>query len=277
MSTQFQIDSLDGYPLGATLFEGGDHIILISPAMAVAQSFYAPIARYFQERGHTVLSFDFRGIGSSLHQESLRGFKASVTDWALKDQQAVVNWISRELQPQSLSLVGHSLGGQIAGLLDNPSVIDRMVTLSSQSGYWKLQGGSEPWKVRFHVTFTFPILSRILGYMPWSWFGKAKDLPGPAACQWGSWCRHPEYLFGDPSLPVHRFKTFAAPVLAYSIDDDDWGTAASVDKLMSNYPNLERRHIVPSEFGRDSIGHFGFFRKGSENMWEPVAQWLENS
>jgi len=80
----------------------------------------------------------------------------------------------------------------------------------------------------------------------------------------------------DTSLPLERYKNFLAPVLAYSIDDDDWGTAASVDSMMLNaYSNVERRHIAPADYGIKKLGHMGFFRKGSEPLWQEVFEWLQ--
>ena len=82
----------DDYPIGVTHFPGGDTVLLISAAMAVQQSFYHPIARYFQEIGYSVVTFDYRGLGTSA-PASLRGFTATIGDWALRDQQGMMNAI----------------------------------------------------------------------------------------------------------------------------------------------------------------------------------------
>ena len=58
----------------------------------------------------------------------------------------------------------------------------------------------------------------------WSWFSSAEDLPKGVALQWSRWCRDRQYLLGDNALPLHRYDTFTAPVLAYSFSDDKWGT-----------------------------------------------------
>ena len=87
--------------------------------------------------------------------------------------------------------------------------------------------------------------------------------------------RDPEYLLGDRSLPVERYRDFAAPVLAYSFEDDKWGTARAVDAMMKAYPNLERRHVTPAEHHLDAIGHVGFFRQRSSVLWPEVIEWLD--
>ena len=122
---------------------------------------------------------------------------------------------------------------------------------------------------------TFPLLTRVVGYMPWSWLGNSLDLPKAAALEWSRWCRDPDYLLGDDSLPLERFAGFAAPVLAYSIGDDKWGTIPAVNAMMSAYPNLERRHIDPQDHGIASIGHFGYFRPVSQSLWSDAIGWLD--
>lgn len=113
--------------------------------------------------------------------------------------------------------------------------------------------------------------------MPWSWFTRgAQNLPAGVAQQWAKWCRSPGYLLDDPSLPLYRFANFKAPVLAYSIEDDNWGTARSVDAFMlSAYPNVERKHLNPADLPVDKLGHFGFFRETSAALWDEPVEWLE--
>ncbi len=136
----------------------------------------------------------------------------------------VVDWAVSELRPVRLFLVGHSFGGQTAGLLDNGSAVDGMVTMSAQSGYWGRQGGVQKLVVFLHAWLSLPLLPRIFGFMPMRRFGLGEDLPRGVALEWGRWCRNPDYLLGDSSLPLDRYASFTAPVLAYSFGDDAWGT-----------------------------------------------------
>jgi predicted alpha/beta hydrolase len=188
---------------------------------------------------------------------------------------AMVDWIGRELAPKRLFAIGHSFGGQALGMIENAERIDAMVGVSAQSGYWGVQGGREPAKVRLIVTAIIPLLSRLVGYFPWSWFANGADLPRGVALEWARWCRNPDYLLGDDSLPLERYKQFTAPVLAYSIEDDDWGTRRAVDDMMRAYPNVTRRHIAPADYGLSRLQHMGFFRDGSEPLWREAIEWLE--
>ncbi len=124
-----------------------------------------------------------------------------------------------------------------------------------------------------HVTL--PLLSHLFGYLPWSRLGGADDVPKGVALEWARWCRNRKYILGDESLPLERYSRFSAPVLAYSIEDDNWGTARSVDAMMRAYPNLERRHLDPARVKQKSIGHFGYFREGSDDIWREAIAWLD--
>lgn len=271
------IPARDGYALAASIFKADDPmaVVVISSATAVPRQFYRHFAQSFCDAGFSVITYDYRGVGGSA-PESLRGFEARAQDWALLDTAGVMDWVEVNLRNEKLFIVGHSFGGQTAGLLDNGERIDGMMTVSSQSGYWGLQPGFEKWRTGFHVHVTIPVATRIFGYMPWSRVGGGEDLPAGAASQWIGWCRDPDYLLGDHSLPLERFDNFVAPVLAYSIDDDSWGSAKSVDAMMRAYPNLQREHLIPDALGLDAIGHFGYFRRASASLWPVAIDWFRS-
>ncbi len=275
---EFTIPARDGFALAATRYRSADAgagLVLVSSATAVPRRYYRHFAKALAARGFEVLTYDYRGIGGS-RPASLRGFDAKTRDWALLDMAGVVDYGKRSADGRPLYLVGHSVGGQIAGLLDNGDAIAAMVTVSAQSGYWRMQIGEQKAVVMLHVYLTLPLLATVFGYMPWSWFSSAEDLPKGAALEWSRWCRHPDYLLGDKSLPLERYAAFEAPVLAYSIADDKWGSRKSVDAMMHGYPSVERRHIEPSAAGVGPLGHFGFFRPTSAGLWEEIVAWLRD-
>lgn len=275
----FEVPARDGYALAATLFRPAGEArraVLISSATAVPRGFYRRFATALAEAGYLAVTYDYRGIGDS-KPRSLRGFPARMRDWGLLDMAGVIDWLYDSEPLERLFLVGHSVGGQVAGLLDKPELVHAMVTLSAQSGYWKLQGAEQKLTTAFHVHVTLPLFARTWGYVPWSWFGAAEDLPPGVAREWSGWCRNPGYLLGDPSLPLERYHRFTAPVLAYSIGDDKWGRPKAVEALMRAYPNVERRHVEPAAAGLDAIGHFGFFRADASGLWPDLIAWLDGS
>src|SRR5436305_10917617 len=99
-----QFAAADGFPLHGTLYEGGPDTILIASALGVKRRYYDPFAQFAKQRGFTVLTFDYRGIGES-RPASLRGFDASMRDWGVLDLTAA---IAQLRGARSLTLVGHS-------------------------------------------------------------------------------------------------------------------------------------------------------------------------
>ena len=271
-----EITAADGYRLAATFYDAGDSdtVVLVNSATAVPRRFYKRFATHLQQAGWSAVTYDYRGIGDS-RPRTLRGFDARMRDWALLDMTAMVDWVDGDLSPRRLFAVGHSFGGQSLGMIDNADRVDAMVGVSAQSGYWGVQGGSEPAKVRFLVTVVMPFMSHLVGYFPWSWFASAADLPKGVALEWARWCRSPNYLLDDHTLPLDRYRSFAAPVLSFSIDDDDWGTERAVDDMMRAYRSVTRRHIVPADYGLERLQHVGFFREGAEPIWREVMDWLD--
>jgi predicted alpha/beta hydrolase len=272
------IPALDGFALAGTRYAPAanptETVVVINAATAVPQRYYRSFATFLAERGYTAITYDYRGIGGS-RPPSLRGFTARARDWALLDMAGVVDWVHASDAARRLFLIGHSYGGQTAGLLPNGDRVSAMVTSSSQSGYWALQGGFQKVAVALHAYFTLPVLAQLFGYVPWSRFSAAEDLPKAFALEWAAWCRQPRYLLDDHTLPLDRFAQFRAPVLALSFADDTWGTRAAVDAMMGAYPQVERRHITPTDVGLEAIGHFGFFRKQSAVLWPAIVDWLE--
>jgi predicted alpha/beta hydrolase len=272
------IPARDGYQLAGTLYRSdisAQRVAVINPAVAVPGRFYRHFAAGLANAGYTALIWDYRGIGASKTQR-LRGFKATVRDWIFSDMAGVVDWVAHELQPERIFFVGHSLGGQVAGLLDNASAIDGMATMSAQSGYWRHQGGEQKIVALFHVYLTIPLLSRVCGYTPWSLVGAGEDLPKDAGLEWAGWCRKRQYILGDESLPLKSYQMFTSPVLAYSFGDDKWGRPRSVDAMMGAYPNLERRHVEPADFGLARIGHVGYFKPVSLPLWQDTIAWFDD-
>ncbi|MBL4687274.1 MAG: hypothetical protein JKY37_21940 [Nannocystaceae bacterium] len=173
----------------------------------------------------------------------------------------MLDWVLTEHDNARVLMVGHSVGGQVAGMLDNVAGIDGMVTLSAQSGHWRLQGAEQKYLVALHMHLTFPLLASVFGYLPWSKMGSSEDLPKGVALEWARWCRHRDYLLGDSTLPLDRYRAFEAPVLAYSFGDDKWGTPASVE---------------PAGAGLQAIGHLGFFRPSAARLWGDAIEWMDS-
>jgi predicted alpha/beta hydrolase len=87
-------------------------VVLIPGAMGVRQDYYFAFAQYLAQQGYAALTFDYRGVGFSA-PPSLRGFRATATDWAEKDYNAALHAAKSWLPDQPLLVAGHSLGGRL--------------------------------------------------------------------------------------------------------------------------------------------------------------------
>ena len=273
------IHARDGFELAATLFEPGktvERVLIINGATGVPRGYYAAYAQHLSRTGHLALTYDYRGTGQS-RPANLKGFAARMRDWAELDMAGVIDWASAFYQPRCLILVGHSIGGQAAGLLDNSEKVGAMLTVSAQSGYWALAPALEKYRLWFYVYLLIPILSHLFGYLPWSRLGRGEDLPRGVALEWARWCRCPDYLCGDKTLAsLRNFANFTAPVRAYSFSDDKWGTKIAVNAMMARYIHapMEHLHRTPQDNGGHKIGHLGFFQPNSMKLWRETDQWI---
>ncbi len=257
-----EIRAEDGFTLRGTLYDAQSRdALVIASAMGVKRRFYDAFARHVADRGRSVVTFDYRGIGDS-RPRSLRGFDAALDQWGRLDAAAAIDWIARQLAPASLTYLGHSAGGQVSALAPNADRVDRFVFVASQSGYWRHWPGLRAYGLGA-LWLAMPAISRAFGYFP----AKAlllgsEDLPRGVASQWEQWGRHPEYLWGyhDPAL----YARITAPVLAYSLRDDHYAPRAAVDAFAAHFTSAPVTRVHTEE----RVGHFEFFRKGHEAWWD---------
>lgn len=256
-------------------------VVLMPAAMGVAQNFYAPFAEFLAENGIAVLSFDYRGMGESIPLEfraSLRGFKANLNDWAEQDYNAALHAAKAWQATVPLLVVGHSLGGQLPGLVPDHDLIDGMLTVGSGSGYWKDNAPALKRIVWFMWYFAVPVFTRLCGYFPGKKLRMVGNLPKGVIYQWSRWCRSPYYFADKSGLRMQTgHHKMQIPILALSFTDDELMSRRSIDSLHDYYSGaqVERRYIHPQEVDAKHIGHFGFFRpQFRHTLWQQALQWL---
>lgn len=280
MPTPLRISATDGYALGARLYgeQSPGPLIVLAGATAVKQAYYSRFAAWLSLQGATVLTFDYRGIGDS-RPHSLRRFPARMRDWGQHDLEGVLQFANHERGSRPLHLIGHSVGGQLLGLAASSATLDRVLTVASQSGYWRHWSGMGRVRMAAVMFGMIPAVAGTIGYVPGS-LGMGEDLPGEVALEWARWCRHPDYLLGYAATAAD-FARVRAQVLALSLADDDfYGPKPAVDWLHSKFTaaSVERRHVTPAEIGAPAIGHFGFFRSAyEETLWPMASSFLLGS
>ena len=271
----------DGYPLAVTRFAATGKpwtTMVLGGAMGVRQDFYHPYARYLAAHGAHVITFDYRGMGWSLNG-SPRDVQADVSVWAEQDLEAMLQQAKSAAPGLPLTFMGHSLGGQLLGVLPGAADVKAALTVTAGSGYYKFNDRM-PAGVRFFWFVAIPALTPVFGYFPGKSLRMVGDLPRGVAWQWRKWCLHPEYLLAEGDAYRSAFDRVRIPIRSYSFDDDPIITRPAVDHLHTFYraAKVERLHLEPRERNARRIGHFGFFSAASEpTLWAESLEWLRAS
>jgi len=274
-----EVVAKDGYTLGATLFEAAkpEGAVLLAGATGVPARFYRPFARWLAgHRNLTCLTFDFRGIATSL-RGPLAKSQARLQDWGQLDLPAALDALCAHARGPTY-LVGHSAGGQLVGLMPNVHQLRRIVQVAGSSGYFGNLSPRMRLTARLLMQGYLPISTRVVGYGACKVLGWGENLPTHVARQWTKWCASPGYVenaFGD-TVHSHAYGEISAPILNLSFVDDTIATAANIEDLLRLFPaaSIERRRFGAEDVQGRAIGHIGFFRSGNKDLWPEVADFL---
>lgn len=282
MKEVINVVARDGFELSATWFippKSQENVVLINAATGVAQEYYAEFAGWLAKQGFHVYTFDYRGIGGS-RPADLRDLLSDMHDWS-KDVDAMVSHITRTHPQAKLTVLGHSVGGQLIGMASLTRQADLFLMIGSQTPYWRNYHG---WWMRLKLFVfwhaTIPMFTKLAGYFPASRLGLFEDLPAQVAKQWSRWAKSKEYIFEE--LPAERpsFEILNQPTLMISFSDDTLAPYKAVLDLKRFYKNLkvDHWHLHPEDILQKKIGHFGFFKKRMEIvLWREVLSWIHKN
>lgn len=246
--------------------------------MGVPQRFYQPFATWLAEQGVAVMTFDWRGTGESAPRQ-LRGFQASITDWATRDLPAVAEAFCARWPDVPRTYLGHSLGGQLFGWLDEPHRFERVLTVASGNGYWRLNAPAVRRRAPVLWWVLAPLGIALAGYFPGKRLGAVGDLPAAAMWQWRRWCLHPEYLGAEGAELKARYASVRVPITAVVLEDDELMSPEGIRHLYRLYAQAPVRfeHLHPAREGWPRVGHFGLFKpQSASTLWPRALQWIES-
>lgn len=266
----------DGTPLSGRLFipETATMAVLLSSGTGYPMEFYERAARYFAERGATVLTFDYRGIGKSA-PETLVDSPIDYPDWGQQDQTAALETLKSYATGLPLLHVGHSIGGSFTGFMRNHADIHAHAFVSVGSGYWPHHHRSyNPVELFFWFGFG-PLHLLTHGYIKQGKLWGGNSLPPRVFKTWRKWCMSPGFFGKDLSkgkLQPQYFAEVTAPIRSYLFTDDPIATPRAAKTVLAVYSNAPSETFLrsPSDYGRPRIGHEGAFRKGMEPLWQEI-------
>lgn len=256
----------------ATVYNGkqNHHILIIASATGVKQSFYKKFSEFISENNITVITFDYQGIGLSLERK-IKELQNNAQDWGSVDLENVIKYIKEKHPNSKISIIGHSIGGQLIGIAKSSTEIHKVILVATQSGYWKFWKGFERIKMWLNWYILFPSLIKVFGYMPSEKLSGMENLPKNVAKQWSNWGRKSEYLFSEIHPDLLYFDQIRSKITAISIENDSFAPKEAVDWFTQKYKNAEIKqiHLKPNDYNTKNIGHFGIFKeKHKKDIWK---------
>ena len=279
---EFKIPTADGHSLTVSKFHSKkaiNQVLVITSATGVLQKYYARFAHFFALKGLVVYTFDYHGIGKSSGSEAdIKSNTSTIISWGRNDLATVVAVAKNENPTAKLTLVGHSLGGQLLGFNTNYNMVDKVVLVACQTGYWKYFDSIHKIKMLFFWYVMIPVLTPIFGYFPAKKLGLFENLPKPMVYQWSRWGKKPDYFMQYYDNENFFFDKLEIPLLALSFSQDSFAPKPAVDWLAAQYKNarIKRVHHQAKKEERH-VGHFGFFKSwAQEPYWEQCLNYIQH-
>jgi predicted alpha/beta hydrolase len=253
--------------------------LLINGATGFLREFYLRFARYCAGRGYHTLVYDYRGMGACARQP-LAAEPARMSEWARLDMPGALDALARLAPQLPLFILGHSVGGQLLGAMDNAARARALVMIACSTGYWRRQ--RVPFRYLAYLFWQLwgPWQLRRHGFVPRGFIWRGEALPPEVFRQWRRWCLDPSSVGPelDPDLTDSRFEALQVPLLNWGFSDDPIATPTAVAALLVSYrgARLERRWTRPREVGARVLGHHGFFsERHRETLWRGALDWLD--
>ncbi|WP_312819896.1 alpha/beta hydrolase family protein [Kaistella carnis] len=270
----------DHFPLSVKIFEpeiSNGKLLLINSATGVKQQIYFSFAKYLAEKGFTVITYDYRGIGES-KPKKMNGFKASMRIWGTVDFKTVTDFIKKEYVRFDKFCLGHSVGALILGMNADSKIFKKFIFVATQDAYL----GNLNFKVAVAGLLGFgialPIMTHFLGYFPANRFGLGESLPKGVAFDWQTLILNKKstkrlYETNEADFSKNLYQ----PTFIIHAEDDSWVTQKGMRNLMkTTYPHLKTtyREVKISESDKGEIGHVNFFRSFNRGLWKIVLEQL---
>ena len=257
-------------------------IVQFNGGTGAKKEFYLPFLLFLAENGYACCLWDYRGSGESAPQD-MKDCRYSFLDYGTKDMPAIKRYLETRFTTLPYLIVGHSVGGQQVGFMDNLAGVRGMLGFAVSTGYLAYM----PLSYRLLSTYFFylfsPMSVMLKGYVASKRFGIMEDLPTNVVQQWRDWCAKPDYFFNERfyghSVPVGKFKQYDFPVHVYWTTDDPISNENSIAVYWNQIENQDIttiQKITPAEYGQQKIGHFGFFKKGlHDTLWKDALRKLD--
>lgn len=269
-----RLRTVDGCRLAAFLYtaptpQAPRQVAVLHTGAGIEQQRYRYFAHFLADAGVPTLTYDYRGIGAS-RPERLRGFQATMEDWAEHDSGAAIAWLRERFPASELVGIAHSIGALLQGGAPNAAEQALVVMVGAHTGYYG--DYRMPYRLPMAAIWhaLMPTFAGVVGYFPGRFLNLGADIPLAVALQWAR--RRSADLRSHPGETGHERRSrlldhcagLGYPVRMILASDDAFATPASARRLLSYYPRvrmLESVVVTPQDAGVERLGHFGFFRR----------------
>ncbi len=252
-------------------------VIQFNGGTAAKKEFYLPFLEYLAQQGFVACLWDYRGSGESAPQD-MAACKHTFQEYGTLDMPAIKKYLQDSFPELPFLIVGHSVGGQLVGFMEDLSGIRGFLGFGVSTGYMKHM----PWAFRAQSNFFFyfftPLSLLFSGYLKAKPFKLMENLPAGVVKEWRAWCEKKDYLFDKKyygkTVPLGNFQNYKFPVHVFWASDDPISNANSVPDFWSHVQSsreITLEKIDAQEQGVSQIGHFGYFKKSMRNSLWPEA------
>lgn len=281
------IPTPDGFSLSGIIYEYPGHpkaVVQFNIGTGMRKEFYSNLVQYLAENGFIVCLWEYRGMGKSrpYHKEEFSCI--TMQDWAI-DMRSVLDFLEARYPDWPKLMIGHSIGGQLLGLMPNHKILKGMIMINCSTGTWWHHRFPYRLKSYFFFNILTPLTVPFLGYLPAKKLKIMEDLPAALILEWREWCNSENYLFDflGKSIAYNAYDDIKLSIKAYWTTDDPIANAVTVPALLRHFENrtaeaadIMTEAIRPADYGVKSIGHFGLFsRKFKERFWTKIVHDLE--
>jgi predicted alpha/beta hydrolase len=234
----------------------GAPIMVIWPAMGVPARYYRPFASQLRAAGLATVVCDLRGTGASTpppDRSSRYGYAELIAD-----VEAVLEALKPRLDGRTRVLLGHSLGGQASLLhlaLDRDTGVDGLALVAVGLPYWRFYPGPRRYAI---LPFTQAIAATPALLRVWPGWGFGGRQASGVIRDWGYTARTGRFPFIDGVDAEAAVRTVTTPVLAVSVDHDQYTPHETLDRLCAKLtaaPVTRERYAIPG------IDHFTWARR----------------
>ncbi len=281
MKPQLNISATDQYPLPAFLFEpaqAAKGAILLCPGLGIPKEYYLAYCQFLAAQGYVALVFDYRGIGQV--QKLPTDQEINLRNWGIKDMPGALNCLANNYPQQKIYLFGHSIAGQVAGLMYNHPLVDRFVFISATGGYHRVFDFPLNIFTWFMFHLHIPITTRLFGYMPKSLTYRGVSIAKGVALEWAEWSRQKNYIaaFLGKKIPENYYAAITQKIDWLWFADDAIATDRALESIMSYYTQatINKHPFDPQKLGISRIGHAGFFSpRAKQKLWRYPLDLIE--